>query len=217
MGGLVAVFLKPFVLGTYSHVSKYDICTLCNGILVGLVSITGVANKCETYAAFIIGIVGALFYILGCWLLDKLHIDDVVEATPIHMGGGIWGLLAVAFFDTQSGVFYNNAGSGRYLGYQILGIVVIFAWVTLISFPYFWVMKFYGKLRLSKSIEIVGLDIAEMGGVSESHYKQLELQFGHHMKNSRFNPASQIQNSNMQMDSQYNQQIYDGVLNVSGS
>jgi Amt family ammonium transporter len=136
----------------------------------------------------VIGIIGALFYILGCWALDKLHIDDVVEATPIHLGGGIWGLLAVAFFDTDRGVLYGGKDSGSYLGYQILGIIVIFAWVTAISFPYFYVMKIYGKLRLSKSIEIVGLDIAEMGGVSEHTYKQLELQFGHHMTNSRFSP-----------------------------
>ena len=50
-------------------------------------------------------------------------------------------------------------------------------------------MKRFNKLRLSKAIEIVGLDIAEMGGLSESHYKQLELAFGHHMKNPRFGPS----------------------------
>ena len=117
VGGLIAVFLKPQVLGTYSQVSKYDICTLCNGILVGLVSITGVANRCENYAAFIIGIIGALFYILGCWILDKLHIDDVVEATPIHLFGGAWGLLAVGLFDFEKGVLYNGPNSGTFFGY----------------------------------------------------------------------------------------------------
>lgn len=50
-------------------------------------------------------------------------------------------------------------------------------------------MKRFNKLRLSKAIEIVGLDIAEMGGLSEGHYKQLEIAFGHHMKNPRFGPS----------------------------
>lgn len=99
MGGLVGVSCKPIVLQTYSHVNRFDIGSLCNGILVGLVSITGVANMCEPWGAFIIGIIGALFYCLGAWILEKLCIDDPVEAIPIHLFGGAWGVLAVAFFD----------------------------------------------------------------------------------------------------------------------
>ena len=80
MGGIVAVFVKPHVLGTYSFVNRYDTVALCSGILVGLVSITGCCDRIEPWAALIVGGIGALFYILGCKILDVLHIDDPVEA-----------------------------------------------------------------------------------------------------------------------------------------
>ena len=31
-------------------------------------------------------------------LLEKLKIDDVVSAIPVHLIGGIWGTLSVAIF-----------------------------------------------------------------------------------------------------------------------
>jgi len=117
IGGLVAVVVKPFLLKTYSYVNKFDICTLCNGILVGLVAITGVANKCEPWAAFIIGFIGALFYSLGAWILEKFHIDDPVEAAPIHLFGGMWGILAIGFFDNEKGLFYGSPDKGRFFGF----------------------------------------------------------------------------------------------------
>ena len=43
--GLVSKFLKPFVMGTYSHSSRYDVGALANGILVGLVAVTGVCDR----------------------------------------------------------------------------------------------------------------------------------------------------------------------------
>ncbi len=79
-GGCVAVFVKPHILGTYSFVNRYDTVALCSGILVGLVAITGCCDRVEPWAAFIIGGVGGLFYILGCFLLDYFHVDDPVEA-----------------------------------------------------------------------------------------------------------------------------------------
>jgi Amt family ammonium transporter len=117
IGGLVAVTVKPRFFGTYSFVTKYDCVTLCSGILVGLVSVTGCCDRVEPWAAFIIGIIGAFAYIFGCKVLDYFHIDDPVEASPVHMFGGIWGTIATGLFDNQSGVFYYSEGKGRYFGY----------------------------------------------------------------------------------------------------
>lgn len=68
-GGLFAVFFKPRICGTYSYVSQYDPGTICNGIIVGLVSCTGSCDKIEVWSAFIIGTVGSTFYSVGCLLL----------------------------------------------------------------------------------------------------------------------------------------------------
>jgi Amt family ammonium transporter len=107
-GGLTAVFLKPRICGTYSFVSQYDPGTLCNGIIVGLVSTTASCDKIEVWSGFILGIVGALFYSVGCKWLHEFHIDDPLEASAVHLGGGTWGVLAVAFFNNEVGLFYNG-------------------------------------------------------------------------------------------------------------
>jgi Amt family ammonium transporter len=48
--------------------------------------------------AFIIGFIAAFFYIFGCWLIEKIKLDDAVEAVPVHLFGGIWGTMATGFF-----------------------------------------------------------------------------------------------------------------------
>lgn len=50
---------------------RYEVPTLCNGILGGLVGITAGCNDVEPWAAIIIGIVSGFFYIFGCFFLDK--------------------------------------------------------------------------------------------------------------------------------------------------
>lgn len=41
IAGIIAVYVKPHILKTYSFVNRFDCSTLCNGILCGLVSVTG--------------------------------------------------------------------------------------------------------------------------------------------------------------------------------
>ena len=52
---------------------------------------------------------------------------------------------------------------GKFLGWQILGMLVIIAWVAAISLLYFLLMKKLGLLRVPLLEEIIGLDFAEMG------------------------------------------------------
>jgi Amt family ammonium transporter len=100
-GALVAVFFKPLILKQRSFINKFDIATMCNGLIVGLVSVTASCDRTEPWAGLVIGGVGACFYTFGCWVMEKTLIDDPVEAFPLHMGGGTWGLIAVGIFDNQ--------------------------------------------------------------------------------------------------------------------
>ena len=61
---------------------KYDVGGLCNGILAGLVSITAGCGNVECGSAFAIGLVGAFVYQGSSMLLQKLKIDDPVDASP---------------------------------------------------------------------------------------------------------------------------------------
>jgi Amt family ammonium transporter len=123
IAGIVAVYIKPQILGTYSFVNRFDCVTLCNGILCGLVGITGCCDQVEPWCALIIGIVAAFFYMLGCWLIiDKLRVDDAVEASPIHLMGGMWGTIATALFSNENGVFFPNSPARVYTSGYFFGI-----------------------------------------------------------------------------------------------
>jgi len=52
------------------------------------------------------------------------------------------------------------------------------AWVGLTSSTIFYTLKRLGLLRVDKAIELIGLDIAEMGGLSEDVYEKVRRDFG---------------------------------------
>ena len=70
-GGLVASVLKPWVMGSYTSRNRYDVGALCNGLLAGLVAITGVCHNVDPWAALIIGFIGAVVYAFACKLCDS--------------------------------------------------------------------------------------------------------------------------------------------------
>lgn len=51
----------------------------------------------------------------------------------------------------------------------------MFAWTTLWSIFFFYAMQRIGILRISKDIEIIGLDIAELGGFSHDDLLKMKL------------------------------------------
>lgn len=75
--------------------SKYNIITVCMGILSGLVGITGGCDSYTEYSSIIVGITSSLIYLLGKKLLVKLKIDDPIDAVSLHLGCGMWGVICV--------------------------------------------------------------------------------------------------------------------------
>jgi len=116
-GGIAAVAFKPLFVSQYNHVSKFDCLTVCNGILQGLVTISASCDRIDPWAAFCIAIMGAIFYLAFCKFLEDFHLDDVSEGTAVHFIGGMWGLLATGYFDTEYGVFYRADWKNIYFSY----------------------------------------------------------------------------------------------------
>ena len=85
-------------------------------------------------------------------MLDKLKIDDVVGAIPVHLIAGIWGTLIVPA--TNSDASYVT---------QLVGVVAIGAFVFLASLAVWLVLKATMGIRASQEAQISGLDISEMG------------------------------------------------------
>ena len=80
-GGLSSAYLKPLIMGTYSRTHRYDVGALTNGLLAGLVSVSGVCDRCDPWAAFFIGLIGSVFYSCACKLWSRIGVDDPIEAS----------------------------------------------------------------------------------------------------------------------------------------
>ncbi len=166
-----SVILRPWAFGnSQTRSCKFDALTLSNGALVGMAAISCVGDTCENWGAVLIGTIAAFFYVGLAAILDFYRIDDPLEAVSVHLGGGAWGLFAAGFFDNFHGVFFENSlKRGQFMGYQLVGIAVIFLFVSLITLPAYVILYKTDYLRADKAIEEIGFDVAELGqpGVSE--------------------------------------------------
>jgi Amt family ammonium transporter len=130
---------------------KVDVTMVINGALAGLVSITAEPLAPSVPAALFIGAVGGVIVVFAVPLLDKLKIDDVVGAIPVHLIAGIWGTFITPL-----------SGSGNY-GTQIIGIVAIGAFTFIASAIVWYILKIAMGIRVSEEDEALGLDKAEVG------------------------------------------------------
>ncbi len=144
--GVVTAMLMTQVL-----YGKMDLSMCLNGALAGLVSITAGPDLQNHLLAIIVGGVGAALAVLSVPLLDKLKIDDVVGAIPVHLVAGIWGTLAVGIF-----------GAGSFV-IQLFGVVSVGAFMIATSTLLWLVLKVTMGIRVSPEEEHNGLDTAELG------------------------------------------------------
>ena len=146
-GGAVAALILTQLL-----YSKPDLTMILNGALAGLVSITAEPLTPSLGAATIIGAIGGVIVVFSVPFLDKLKIDDVVGAIPVHLFAGIWGTIAV--------VFTNGDAS---LGTQLYSIIVVGIFVTVASAIVWFILKATTGIRVTEEDEINGLDMSELG------------------------------------------------------
>lgn len=156
-GGVVTAIVLTQLL-----YKKIDVTMALNGALAGLVSITAEPLAPSVPASILIGSIGGLIVVFAVPLLDKLKIDDVVGAIPVHLLAGIWGTLIVAW-NTQSEVDGVTLSVGGQLGVQALGVVAIGAFTFAISAIVWTILKFTIGVRPSEEDEQLGMDIAEVG------------------------------------------------------
>ena len=147
---------------------------IVNGILGALVATSPTCAVVHTWEALIIGSIGAIVANLGNTLVKRFRIDDPVGAVGVHMGGAIWGLVAVGLFadgnmpgvDVMNGLF--RGGGFKLLGLQIFAIVSILGWSAATITPFYYFLGVYlskGQwrnprigLRLSEEHEMEGED-----------------------------------------------------------
>ena len=132
-----------------------------NGALAGLVGITAGCANVNNLGAVLIGLVSGVLVVYSINFLEKQGLDDAVGAISVHGICGIWGVLAVAIFDTADGLVYG--GGTSLFGPQLIGILAIGAWAYGTSFLVFKVIDSTVGLRVTAEEEIAGLDASEHG------------------------------------------------------
>eukprot|EP00298_Acanthocystis_sp_HF-20_P006786 c16547_g1_i3.p1 GENE.c16547_g1_i3~~c16547_g1_i3.p1 ORF type:complete len:488 (+),score=165.43 c16547_g1_i3:67-1464(+) len=172
---LIGLLLKTAL----NDFKKIDLDSLLNCCIAGLVSITASCSVVEPGYGFLIGCIGAVFYIGCSALLKQLKIDDPLDAAPLHFGCGIWGLFATGLFahpdhvraayalDTYhvyAGAFYEGNDRGHLLAWQIVTIIAVTLWTCTTSFILFYTCHKLNFLRVDGQTELVGLDQRLHGG-----------------------------------------------------
>jgi len=135
-----------------------------NGALGGLVSVTAGVDVMTAPFALITSLIAGTVVVASSNMLNRLRIDDVVGAIPVHAFCGAWGTLA-------AGLFYSgDMFSLERIIVQLIGIVVAFVWGTSISYGLFWLMNRISSVRVSTKFEQRGLDISEHKEIGYSDF-----------------------------------------------
>lgn len=145
-GSLAAMILTQLMY------KKVDLTMVLNGALAGLVSITAGPLDPSLFGALWIGAVGGVIVVFAVPFIDKLKIDDVVGAIPVHLMAGFWGTMAVPFY-TEGTSFVT-----QFTGFAIIGIFVF-----IVSAVLWFILKATVGIRVSEEEEVNGLDMAELG------------------------------------------------------
>ena len=145
-GVMVAMIFNQLLYG------KVDLTMALNGALAGLVAITAEPLTPSPLMSIVIGGIGGLIVVFTVPVLDKMRIDDVVGAIPVHLLAGIWGTLAVPITNPD-GNFVTQA----------IGIAAVGAFMIVTSTLVWVILKYTIGIRASEEEETDGLDKAEIG------------------------------------------------------
>ncbi|WP_293158194.1 ammonium transporter [Okeania sp. SIO2C9] len=133
---------------------------LINGTLSGLVGITAACHAVTAFSAIFIGVIAAIVTMLVEQALEKIRVDDAVGAIPVHLGGGIWGTLAVALFG-KAEVLGTGLSLSQQLTVQLLGIFAAFLLGFCLVYPILFITNKLYVFRVSQADEHIGLNVSE--------------------------------------------------------
>jgi hypothetical protein len=172
---LFNLYLQERKSGEYS----FDLTMAMNGTLSGLVAVTAGCATIDYWAAVFVGLVAGVIYVSGSKLIIYLRLDDAVDAIPVHLFNGAWGLIATGLFSSPEHV-YAAIGTDKHVGWlhsmgrgswdatllanQILALLFIFGWCTVTMGPFFICLNYMGWFRADSLEELVGLDFSYHGG-----------------------------------------------------
>jgi Amt family ammonium transporter len=144
-------------------------------MLAGLVAITAPCAFVSSGAAILIGAVSGCLVIASALFVETtLKVDDPVGAISVHGVNGAWGIVSLGLFSngvygdnfngvpgTVKGLFYGD--SGQFFA-ELIGIGANVVYVgAMAAIAYVVIGRLMGGHRVSREVELAGLDVPEMG------------------------------------------------------
>ena len=155
------------VMGIYV-MKKPEPMFMITGPIAGLVSITASCAYVDPTEAIIIGAIGGIVSGSGILLLEKIKVDDVVSAVPVHLFAGTWATIAVAIFGDFEAMGIERPMIDQ-LYIQLIGIVSVGAFCFISAFTIFFIINLLFRLRVNKIEEDMGLNISEHNASTATH------------------------------------------------
>jgi Amt family ammonium transporter len=167
----------------YMKFGKPDITMACNGMLAGLVAITAPCAFVSATSAVVIGAIAGGIVCTGVLFNERvLKVDDPCGAVSVHGFCGWFGAVAVGIFaDGTYGAGWNGVGPATYLGVagrgvtgllhgdtsqfltQLAGATICAVWAFGATFIVFKIINAVYPLRVSRDVELEGLDVPQFG------------------------------------------------------
>jgi ammonium transporter, Amt family len=165
---------------------KPDPSMVCNGLLAGLVAISGSCPFVNPAGAVLTGAVAGLLVVYAVLFFEgTMKVDDPMGALSVHGVGGVWGVLSVGLVaDGSFGANWNGAQekagvAGAFamlfggpandwgqLMAQIIGALSCLIFLGLTAWLWFKVSNHLVPLRTRREDELGGLDLPEVGAES---------------------------------------------------
>jgi Amt family ammonium transporter len=143
---------KPSVLGMIS------------GAVAGLVAITPASGFVNPLGALIIGVAaGIVCYFASVWVKKWFGYDDALDTWGVHGVGGALGAMMTGMFASNA---INSAskgwlidGNGHQMLIQFYDVAIVFVYCGAVTFVILKLIDLVIGLRVSKEVEVEGLDL----------------------------------------------------------
>lgn len=174
VGAVTSLFTSAIVNGHKGELA-FELPLAMNGALGGLVAVTAGCGTIEMWAAVVIGAVAGWIYMIFSSALVRWRIDDAVDAIPVHLFNGIWGIISTGLFSSPEGMRATFATDDRVglvyaiervdfdmimLRNQIYALGFILGMTCFTMGPFFYILNYLGWFRADAVEELAGLDFA---------------------------------------------------------
>jgi Amt family ammonium transporter len=147
---------------------KPTVVGICTGAVAGLVAITPASGFVGPAGSLAIGAAAGVICYWGCTGLKHMFgYDDALDAFGVHAVGGaagaiLTGVFAIEQYGGTPGLIEGNAAQ---VFNQIEGVAIVFIYDAIVSLIILKLIDWTIGLRVTKEIEVEGLDITLHGEI----------------------------------------------------